>query len=106
MSLRLLADGAPEAEAFEVSDEQIANLRETLLSECEKRGVEVSTLNRRNPLFIKATAAVEALDDAGFDWGEGLDDDRKYWIVIWASRKWAGLKRRYRNNNPRFVEVF
>jgi hypothetical protein len=105
MSLLLAEKENPE-ETIALSDEQIASLRQTLLSECEKRGVEVSTLSRRDPLFIEAAAAVKTLDAAGFDWGRELDDEQKYWVVTWASRVWRGMRKRYTNQRPAYVEVF
>jgi len=106
MTMKLtIADKEQPDKQITLTDEQAKKFRSVILEEYAGRGKDPSKLTRRNPIFIKARNAVASLDKANF-WEREYDDEEKYWIVVWLARMLKGLRKRYANPQPAFLEVF
>jgi hypothetical protein len=105
MSLTLAEQGNPD-NVIEVSDEQIAEFRRTIVAEYQRQKGDSHKITRRNSLWMKVECAVEILDAAGFAWGRALDEVQKAWAVRWMS--WSLRARKHRTTiKPQvFVEIF
>jgi hypothetical protein len=105
MKLQLEEPGNPETR-FEIGDEQIKSFRQTLLDEYNARNPEGEKITRRNQLIFAVEGAVDALDAAGFEWGQQLDALQKKWAVRWMAWSLTARKHREQIEASRFVMVF
>jgi hypothetical protein len=96
----------PEAPIIIFEDEHISEMRRILKDEYASHGNDPARLSRKHVFFLKAKEAVRILDAAGFTWPVELDEHGKYSGVVWMTRALAGLRKRYTNQCPMFVEVF
>jgi hypothetical protein len=97
----------PNAPTFTVTQAHVKQFSEAMRAHyAEHEGTEkAATINRNNSYFIKVNAAVEVLDEKGFDYGKRLEPAEKFWFVVFAAR----MLRRLRGNPrhaPMYVEVF
>jgi hypothetical protein len=106
MSVSMQEADNPEAPVIIFDDDHIAEMRRILKDEFASHGNDPARLSRKNFFFIKAKEAVRILDAAGFRWPVELDAHGKYSGVVWMTRALAGLRKRYKNQCPMFIEVF
>ncbi|MBA3767633.1 MAG: hypothetical protein H0W99_11725 [Acidobacteria bacterium] len=107
MSVTIQETNNTKVQAITFDDEQIREMRETLLSDYASRGNDPSHINRKNSLFIQAREAAKTLDAAGFKWGAELCDEVKAWACVWMSRALVSpRRRRWPSFMPMFIEVF
>ncbi len=97
----------PNAPTFTVTQTHVKIFSQLMRDHyAEHEGAEkAATINRNNSYFIKVNAAVEVLDEKGFDYGKPLEPAEKFWFVVFAAR----MLRRLRGNPrhaPMYVEVF
>jgi hypothetical protein len=103
MKLQLEEPGNPETR-FEIGDEQIRSFRQTLLDEYNASNPEGEKITRRNQLILAVEVAVDALDAAGFEWGQQLDALQKKWAVRWMA--WSLTARKHREQIEASTFVF
>jgi hypothetical protein len=84
---------------------QAEKFRSVILGEYATEDKDPSILNRRNPLFVKADSAVKLLDKVNF-WEQEYDETEKYQIVLWLTRMLNGVRKRYANPSPAYLEIF
>lgn len=101
----VLTDAENPERQFTITKADVKKFRSVILDEHRREAPNASKVTRQNSLFVKATWAVETLDKAGF-WAEQLDAHDKYSVVVWMSRMLCGLKKKYENQRPAFIEVF
>ncbi len=100
-----IADKESPERQITLTAEQAQKLRARVLERYAAEGSDDSKVSRRNPIWATAKSVVAQLDGANF-WERELDDAEKYWSVVFLTRMLKGLKRRYANSQPAFVEIF